>query len=171
MNIADYKRFDVINGLGLRHSLYTSGCSHQCKGCFNASIWNFNYGAPYTKEFEDRIIEDLNIDYVKISGLSILGGEPLQNADGLLPLVKRIKAECEKKDIWIWSGYTFEEISQNKLMKEILSCCDVLIDGRFDLELRDLTLKWRGSRNQRVLDVQESLKQGRAIVLSLNGGN
>lgn len=171
MNIADYKRFDVINGLGLRHSLYTSGCSHHCKGCFNASIWNFNYGTPFTEEFEDRIIEDLNIDYVKISGLSILGGEPLQNVDGLLPLVKRIKAECEKKNIWIWSGYTFEEILQDDKQKELLSYCDILIDGRFVVELRDLTLEWRGSRNQRVLDAKESLNQGKAILLSLSGGN
>ncbi|WP_342423082.1 anaerobic ribonucleoside-triphosphate reductase activating protein [Paenibacillus sp. FSL E2-0178] len=166
MNIADYKRFDVINGLGLRHSLYTSGCSHHCKGCFNASIWNFNYGTPFTEEFEDRIIEDLNIDYVKISGLSILGGEPLQNVDGLLPLVKRIKAECEKKNIWIWSGYTFEEITQNKLMKELLSYCDVLIDGRFELSKRDLNLKWRGSTNQRIIDIQSSLSENKAVLFA-----
>jgi anaerobic ribonucleoside-triphosphate reductase activating protein len=168
MNIADYKQFDVINGPGMRHSLYTSGCSHHCKGCFNASIWNFNYGTPFTKDFEDKIIDDLKIDYVKISGLSILGGEPLQNVDGLLPLVKRIKSECENKDIWIWSGYTFEEIIQDEKMKELLSYCDALVDGRFELELRDLNLKWRGSSNQRLLSVQESLRCGKAILLPLN---
>lgn len=164
MNIADYKRFDVINGLGLRHSLYTAGCSHHCKGCFNASIWNFNYGVPFTKEFEDRIIEDLNIDYVKISGLSILGGEPLQNVDGLLPLVKRIKVECKNKDIWIWSGYIFEEILQNDKQKELLSYCDILIDGRFELSKRDLNLNWRGSTNQRIVDIQRSLSENEVVL-------
>ncbi|WP_405169445.1 anaerobic ribonucleoside-triphosphate reductase activating protein [Paenibacillus sp. FSL H3-0286] len=168
MNIADYKQFDVINGRGIRHSLYTSGCLHHCKGCFNASIWNFNYGTPFTKEYEERIIKDLKIDYVKIQGLSILGGEPLQNVEGLLPLLKRVKRECKEKDIWIWTGFTFEEIYRDEKMKELISYCDVLIDGKFVLEQRDLTLKWRGSHNQRILDVNESFKQGKAILLSLD---
>ncbi|OME55575.1 anaerobic ribonucleoside-triphosphate reductase activating protein [Paenibacillus odorifer] len=168
MNIADYKRFDVINGQGIRHSLYTSGCTHKCRGCFNASIWNFGYGELFTDEFEERIIDDLKIDYVKVQGLSILGGEPLQNVEGLLPLLKRIKKECKSKDIWIWSGYTFEEIIKNEKMNELISYCDVLIDGRFELERRDLTLKWRGSSNQRILDVKESLKEGKVILLSLD---
>lgn len=167
MNIADYKKFDVINGKGLRHSIFTSGCEHHCIGCFNAATWNFNYGIPYTQQFEDQVIRDLNIDYVAISGLSILGGEPFQNVEGLLTLVKRIQNECVNKDIWIWSGYTFEELIADDSRLELLTYCDVLIDGKFILEQRNLKLDWRGSENQRVIDVQKSLLQGQAIWLEL----
>lgn len=168
MNIADYKKFDVINGKGLRHSLFVSGCTHHCKGCFNAATWNFEYGTPYTHEFEDQIIDDLNIDNVNISGLSILGGEPFQNVDGLLSLAKKVKEECMGKDIWIWSGYTFEEIVSDERKLELLNYCDALIDGKFMIEQRNLKLKWQGSENQRVINVKESLKCGEAILLPLS---
>jgi anaerobic ribonucleoside-triphosphate reductase activating protein len=168
MNIADYKKFDVINGKGLRNSIFTSGCQHHCKGCFNAATWNFDYGKPYTQQWEDQIITDLNIDYVRISGLSILGGEPFQNVEGLLGLVKRIKSECVGKDIWIWSGYTFEELIADESKLELLTYCDVLIDGKFILEQRNLKLQWRGSVNQRVVDVNQSLNQGQAVWLELD---
>lgn len=163
MYIADYKKFDVINGKGLRHSLFTSGCTHHCKDCFNAATWNFNYGTPYTKELEDRIIVDLNMPDVRIAGLSILGGEPFQNVEGLSPLISRVRRECPGKDIWIWSGYTFEEIVADAPKLKLLSDCDVLVDGKFILEERNLKLKWRGSNNQRVIHIQESLKAGQAI--------
>ncbi|HEY2491882.1 MAG TPA: anaerobic ribonucleoside-triphosphate reductase activating protein [Paenibacillus sp.] len=168
MNIADYKKFDVINGKGLRHAIFTSGCEHHCKGCFNAATWNFDYGTPYTQQFEDQVIRDLNIDYIFISGLSILGGEPFQNVDGLLSLVKRVKYECIDKNIWIWSGYTFEEIIVDESRLELLTYCDVLIDGKFILEQRNLKLQWRGSENQRVIDVKQSLSQGQAVWLGLD---
>lgn len=167
MHIADYKRFDVINGKGLRHSIFTSGCTHGCRGCFNAAAWNFNYGVPYTAELEDRIIADLNMPDVRIAGLSILGGEPFQNVQGLLGLVQRVRAECPGKNIWIWSGYTFEELAADPQYLELLVYCDVLIDGKFILEQRNLKLKWRGSENQRVLDVQESLTRRQAVMLKL----
>lgn len=167
MYIADYKRFDVINGRGLRHSLFTSGCTHHCKGCFNAATWNFNYGQPYTEELEEQIIGDLNMPDVQIAGLSILGGEPFQNVDGLLPLVSRVRSECSGKNIWIWSGYTFEEIVADESRRELLTYCDVLIDGKFILERRNLKLKWRGSDNQRVLDVRESLRTRQAVSMPL----
>lgn len=163
MNIADYKRFDVINGRGLRHSLFTSGCLHACKGCFNAAAWNFNYGTAYTQELEDQIIADLNMKDVQIAGLSILGGEPFEHPVELLQLVTRIKKECEGKNIWIWSGYTFEEILADEPKSSLLSHCDVLIDGKFILEQRNLKLSWRGSENQRVLDVAASLKAGQGV--------
>ncbi|HEY4391674.1 MAG TPA: anaerobic ribonucleoside-triphosphate reductase activating protein [Paenibacillus sp.] len=163
MHIADYKKFDVINGRGLRHSLFTSGCTHHCKGCFNAATWNFNYGTPYTKELEDRIIADLNMPDVKIAGLSILGGEPFQNVEGLSGLTTRIRRECPGKDIWIWSGYTFEEIVADADKLKLLSDCDVLIDGKFMLEERNLKLKWRGSNNQRVIHIKESLQAGKPV--------
>ncbi|AJS57295.1 anaerobic ribonucleoside-triphosphate reductase activating protein [Paenibacillus sp. IHBB 10380] len=168
MNIADYKKFDVINGTGLRHAIFTSGCEHHCKGCFNAATWNFDYGTPYTQEFEDQVIRDLNINYVFISGLSILGGEPFQNVEGLLGLVKRVKNECIDKNIWIWSGYTFEEIIADESQLELLTYCDVLIDGKFILEQRNLKLQWRGSENQRVIDVKQSLSQMQAVWLALD---
>ncbi|MGV6935842.1 anaerobic ribonucleoside-triphosphate reductase activating protein [Paenibacillus sp. CMM36] len=158
MYIADYKRFDVINGIGLRHSLFVSGCTHHCRGCFNASAWNSQYGNKYTDELENKVINDMKIDYVQIAGLSVLGGEPFQNIDGLLPLLKRLKNECKNKTVWIWSGYTFEEILKDSSKKDMLSLCDVLIDGKFELDKKDLTLKWRGSSNQRVIDVQKSLE-------------
>ncbi|MEK5166317.1 anaerobic ribonucleoside-triphosphate reductase activating protein [Paenibacillus sp. FSL R5-0527] len=167
MYIADYKKFDVLNGRGLRNSLFTSGCTHRCKGCFNAAAWNFAYGFPYTREFEDRVIADLQVEGIRVAGLSILGGEPFQNVDGLLGLVRRVRAECPGKDIWIWSGYTFEEILADASRTELLAYCDVLIDGRFMLERRNLKLKWRGSENQRVLDVRESLRERAAVWLKL----
>lgn len=166
MNIADYKKFDVLNGRGLRNSLFTSGCTHHCKGCFNAATWNFAYGFPYTREFEDQVIADLQVEDICLAGLSILGGEPFQNVDGLLGLVKRVRAECAGKDIWIWSGYTFEEILTDASRMELLAYCDVLIDGKFILEQRNLKLKWRGSENQRVLDVRESLRERTAVWLT-----
>lgn len=165
MHIADYKKFDVLNGRGLRNSLFTSGCTHHCKGCFNAATWNFAYGVPYTRQFEDQVIADLQVEDIRLAGLSILGGEPFQNVDGLLSLVKRVQAECPGKDIWIWSGYTFEEILADPSRSELLTYCDVLIDGRFILERRNLKLKWRGSENQRVLDVRESLRKQTAVWL------
>lgn len=164
MNIADYKKYDVLNGKGLRNSLFTSGCHHHCKGCFNAATWNFDYGAPYTPQFEDQVISDLNVEGIKISGLSILGGEPFEHADGLLGLVRRIQQECVGKDIWIWSGYTFEEILADVSKAELLAYCDVLIDGKFILEQRNLKLQWRGSENQRVIDVKQSLSQGKLVL-------
>ncbi|RRJ61674.1 anaerobic ribonucleoside-triphosphate reductase activating protein [Paenibacillus oralis] len=166
MHIADYKKFDVLNGRGLRNSLFTSGCTHHCKGCFNAATWNFAYGFPYTREFEDQVIADLQVEGIRVAGLSILGGEPFQNVDGLLGLVGRVRAECPGKDIWIWSGYTFEEILADASRTELLAYCDVLIDGRFILERRNLKLKWRGSENQRVLDVRESLRERAAVWLT-----
>lgn len=167
MYIADYKRFDVINGRGLRHSIFTSGCTHHCKGCFNAATWNFNYGKPYTEELEEQIICDLNMPDVHIAGLSILGGEPFQNVDGLLRLVSRVRNECSGKNIWVWSGYTFEEIVADESRRELLTYCDVLIDGKFVLEQRNLKLKWRGSDNQRVIDVRESLRSKQAVLMPL----
>ncbi|MGG6314603.1 anaerobic ribonucleoside-triphosphate reductase activating protein [Paenibacillus macerans] len=168
MNIADYKKFDVLNGRGLRNSLFTSGCTHRCKGCFNAATWSFDYGFPYTREFEDQVIADFQVEGIRVAGLSLLGGEPFQNVDGLLGLVRRVRAECPGKDIWIWSGYTFEEILADATRTELLAYCDVLIDGKFVLERRNLKLKWRGSENQRVLDVRESFRKRTAVRLKLD---
>ena len=155
MYYADYKKFDFLNGTGLRNSLFVSGCNHYCKGCFNLKAWHFNFGQPYTDETEDMIINDLNNKSVNVKGLSLLGGEPFEHTETLLRLVKRVKSECESKDIWVWSGYTLEQILADEQKKELLSYCDVLVDGKFILEERDLTLKFRGSRNQRIININE----------------
>lgn len=162
--IADYKPFMFVDGEGVRCSIYVSGCLFACKGCFNRAIQNFNYGTPYTKELEDQIIADLSHDYVQ--GLTLLGGEPFLNTGVCLQLVKRVKQEFgESKDIWAWSGYTFDELlkeSEDKL--ELLNLVDVLVDGRFELSKRDLTLQFRGSSNQRIIDVDKSLAASEVVI-------
>ncbi|MGY3766168.1 anaerobic ribonucleoside-triphosphate reductase activating protein [Vagococcus vulneris] len=155
--IADYKPFMFVDGEGVRCSLYVSGCLFACKGCFNKAIQNFNYGEPYTQELEDQIITDLGHDHVQ--GLTLLGGEPFLNTQVCLKLVDRIREKYgTAKDIWSWSGYTFEELLQDTNDKlELLSKIDILVDGRFELSRRDLTLQFRGSSNQRIIDVPKSL--------------
>lgn len=162
--IADYKPFMFVDGEGVRCSIYVSGCLFACKGCFNRAIQNFNYGTPYTKELEDKIIEDLSHDYVQ--GLTLLGGEPFLNTEVCLSLVKRVRCEFgSSKDIWSWSGYTFEELLQETDDKlELLRLIDVLVDGRFELDKRDLTLQFRGSSNQRIIDVAQSLEKSNVVI-------
>lgn len=162
---------DIANGTGCRTSLFVSGCTHHCEGCFNSSTWDFNFGEEFTKENEDEIIESLRPKY--INGLTILGGEPMEivNQKGIKPLLKRIKDELPDKTIWIYSGYTFEELidSSNKRChgadtKEILEMIDVLVDGEFVLSKKDITLRFRGSSNQRVIDIKKTLKEGKVIL-------
>ena len=162
--IADYKPFMFVDGEGVRCSIYVSGCLFACKGCFNRAIQNFKYGTPYTKELEDKIIEDLSHDYVQ--GLTLLGGEPFLNTEVCLSLVKRVRNEFgTSKDIWSWTGYTFEELLEETDDKlELLNYVDVLVDGRFELEKRDLTLQFRGSSNQRIIDVSKSLQDSEIVI-------
>ena len=147
MNYAEIKKFDIANGEGVRTSLFVSGCTHHCKGCFNQVAWDFNYGKLFTKEVEDDIIKSLEPDYIQ--GLSLLGGEPLepQNIEVLLPFIKRVKSIYPNKDIWCYTGYTYEDLN----CKEFLSYINVLVDGEFVEELKDISLKFRGSSNQRVI--------------------
>ena len=162
--IPDYKPFMFVDGEGVRCSIYVSGCLFACKGCFNRAIQNFRYGTPYTNELEDRIIEDLSHDYVQ--GLTLLGGEPFLNTEVCLSLVKRVRKEFgHTKDIWSWTGYTFEELLEETDDKlELLSYVDVLVDGRFELEKRDLSLQFRGSSNQRIIDVPQSLVESNVVI-------
>lgn len=162
--IADYKPFMFVDGEGVRCSIYVSGCLFACEGCFNKAIQNFKMGTLYTKELEDQIIEDLSHDYVQ--GLTLLGGEPFLNTQVCLALVQRVRQEFgATKDIWSWTGYTFEELLMDTEDKQaLLEEIDVLVDGRFDLSRRDLTLQFRGSSNQRILDVARSLEQREAVV-------
>ena len=151
MNYAEIKKVDIANGPGVRVSLFVSGCRNHCKGCFNPETWDFDYGRPFTRATEDEIIEALRPSWIQ--GLSILGGEPTEeeNVAVLIPFLKRVRAALPDKDIWLYSGYTYEALRD----KEILTLADVLVDGPFLLELKDAGLAFRGSRNQRIIDLRE----------------
>lgn len=164
MNYADYKRFDFLNGTGIRHSLFVSGCHFHCKGCWNAVAWNPSFGKPYTEDVENKIIDDLNQPELPVQGLSLLGGEPFDHPETLTHLVRRVKSECKGKDIWCWTGFHFEDLVNDPERREMLNQIDVLVDGSFEIDKRNLKLKFRGSSNQRVLNVQESLKENRAVL-------
>ena len=165
------KYCDVANGPGVRTSVFCSGCSHRCKGCFNAATWDYKYGREFTKEDEDKIVESLAPDYVE--GITLLGGEPFEHVNqiGMLNLLRRIKATYPNKTIWAFSGYLFDRDIMERMCKEwpetreYIGYIDVLVDGRFVLELKNLKLKFKGSANQRTIDVQESLKQGKTVLL------
>ena len=162
MKYAKIRKLDVTNGPGVRTTIFVSGCTHNCEGCFNKEQQDFNYGNDFTKETEDEFIELTKSRQIK--GVNILGGEPMQQVmdDTLLKLLKRIKLETNKP-IWLWSGYTFEEIINNSKRAEMLREVDVLIDGKFEADKGDIMLKYRGSSNQRVIDVKKSLEQGTII--------
>lgn len=171
MNYATIKEHDTANGNGVRVSLFVSGCTHHCKGCFNAEAWDFNYGKPYTQAEEDKIIELCRRSYIK--GLSLLGGEPMepQHQMQICKLLRRFKQEFPNKTVWCYSGYTFDVDmveggkAHTVYTDEILSYLDVLVDGEFVLELRDLKLKFRGSSNQRLIDVKKSLKMKKVMLI------
>lgn len=162
--IADYKPFMFVDGEGVRCSLYVSGCPFRCPGCFNQVAQNFKYGTPYTAALEEQILTDLANDYVQ--GLTLLGGEPFLNTPVCLPLVQKVRAIFgDRKDIWAWSGYTFEQLLADTCDKQqLLNEIDVLVDGQFVEAERDLNLRFRGSRNQRIIDVPASLKAGHVIL-------
>ena len=170
MNYAEIKYCDVANGPGVRTSLFVSGCSHHCPGCFNEIAWDFNYGKPFTQDTIDSIIESLKPDYIQ--GLTLLGGEPFEysNQKGILPLVRQVREVLPQKDIWCFTGFLFDkDIIENMCKKwketnELLSYIDVLVDGRFVEELKNLNLKFKGSENQRTILVNESLKSGNVIL-------
>ena len=157
MKYAKIRKYDISNAPGICTTLFVSGCTHNCEGCFNKEQQDFTYGNDFTKEIEDEFIEYAKSKQVK--AVNILGGEPMQQLmdDTLLKLLKRIKLEVNKP-IWLWSGYTFEEIVNNPKRAEILREVDVLIDGKFEADKRDLMLKYRGSSNQRVIDVKKSIE-------------
>lgn len=174
MNYADIKRYDIANGPGVRISLFVSGCNHRCKGCFNKEAWDFDYGTLFTEATIDLIIEYMKPDY--IAGLTLLGGEPMElnNQKGILPLVRRVHVVYPKKSIWCYTGYLYEDEILKKMYtetKELLTYIDVLVDGKFEAEKKDLSLAFRGSSNQRVILVQESLESGKIVLWnSRNGG-
>ena len=166
MHYGEIKYFDIANGPGIRVSLFVSGCPHACKGCFNEAAWNPSFGEAFTEEVEERILQAL--DKKEIQGLTLLGGEPLvpENLHALLPFLRKMKERLPEKDLWCFSGYRYEELMQRegKEKEEILelfSQLSVLVDGRFHLEEKDLRLLFRGSRNQRLISIPETLESGR----------
>lgn len=169
MNYAEIKKCDVANGPGVRVSLFVSGCTHHCKECFNPETWDFNYGREFTDNTEEEIIKYMEPEYIK--GLTLLGGEPLEhcNQQGLLPLLRKVKQIYPEKNIWCFTGYDFEKDVTGHMLgeweetKEMLSYIDVMVDGEFMADKKDLNLVFKGSSNQRTIMVQESMKCGEIV--------
>ena len=170
MNYAEIKNCDIANGPGVRISLFVSGCTHHCKGCFNEVAWDFHYGSPFTQETIDKILEMMKPKYIK--GLTLLGGEPFepQNQQPIVELLRQIKQKMPDKSIWAFSGYLFDRdilsgrLGDWKVTREYLSYLDVLVDGPFVEEKKNLSLRFRGSENQRTIDVPASLAQNEIVL-------
>lgn len=167
MHYADIKKVDVANGPGVRVSLFVSGCTHHCEECFNPETWDFDYGAPFGETEIEKILTLLSPDHIR--GLSLLGGEPFEpeNQPAVLELVHRVRKELPQKTIWCYSGYLYEELAAGKIgdhSRELLEGLDVLVDGPFVLAKKDLGLRFRGSSNQRIIDVPASLEAGAAVL-------
>ena len=164
------KACDIANGLGVRVSLFVSGCRNRCPGCFQPETWDFAYGQPFTEETADALLRALAPDY--INGLTILGGDPFEpeNQRALLPFLRRVRETCPGKDIWAYTGFTWEELHDEgshprcEVTDEMLSMLDILVDGRFIREQKDIRLRFRGSANQRVIDVPETLRTGEIVI-------
>lgn len=169
MHYGEIKNCDIANGRGVRISLFVSGCRNHCPNCFNQVTWDFNYGKEYTAETEAKILKMLEPTYIQ--GLTILGGEPMEieNQPGVLELIKKVKETYPSKSIWIYTGFTLDELYDPKCracspyVTEILKYLDCLVDGRFVEALKDITLHFRGSSNQRLINVQETLKQKKIV--------
>lgn len=168
MNYSGIKYADMINGRGIRVSLFVSGCTHKCNGCFNKDTWNPHFGKPFSKDTEEEIFTYFEKYRSSLSGISLLGGDPTyhDNLEPLTNFIKKFKAIFSEKDIWIWSGYKWEEIIENNNILELISQCDILIDGKFDIKEKNPNLKWKGSNNQRVIDVQKTIKNGEITELN-----
>lgn len=169
MNYGAIKKCDIANGVGVRTVLFVSGCTHHCKGCFQPETWNFDYGERYTKETEDEIIESLRPDYV--DGITLLGGEPFEpeNQRELVKLLRRIKKELPQKTVWSFSGFTYEELTGDsravcEVTNEMLSMLDVIVDGEFVEAKRNISLRFRGSENQRLIDMNKTRKEGKIVL-------
>lgn len=167
MRYNQIKNNDIVNGKGIMMSIWTQGCPHRCKGCFNPETWNPEAGHEFTKEQEDYIINNINAFNIE-RNLSILGGEPLcpQNVEGVIALCKKFKEVYPQKQIYVWTGYTVENFDETQ--KEIFKYIDVLIDGQFVQDLKNLSLKLRGSSNQRVIDVKSSVKENKIITFDVD---
>ena len=170
MNYANIKYCDIANGPGVRTTLFVSVCTHHCKNCFNPETWNFDYGEPFTKEVEDRIIDSCRSAFVK--GMTLLGGEPMEPANqrALLPFLKRFREQYPDKSVWCYTGYLYEQLNGEveyrcrcEVTDELLSLIDVLVDGEFVQDLHDITLRFRGSSNQRLIDLKKTREAGEVM--------
>ena len=170
MNYANIKWYDVANGPGVRVSLFVSGCRNHCKNCFNPETWDFDYGQPFTEEVEDKILKAMEPDYIK--GFTLLGGDPFEpeNCAALVPFMKRMRKLYPEKSVWCFTGYDYErdllmgKKGDAETVLKLLRTLDVLVDGRFVEELKDLNLRFRGSSNQRIISVKESLKKDKIVL-------
>lgn len=171
MNYSDIKTPDVANGPGIRVSIFVSGCRHHCKGCFNKETWDFNYGKPFTQETIDYILKLMEPTYIK--GITFLGGEPMEpvNQEGLLLLAKAVKEKYPEKTIWCYTGFLFDRDILNDMYKnsdttkELVNLLDVVVDGKFEESLKDVRLKFKGSSNQRTIDIKKTLETGKIEIL------
>ncbi len=169
MNYGNIKTYSIENGTGVRVSLFVSGCRHHCRECFNPETWDFSYGEPFTKEAEEEIIEAMKPDYM--AGLTLLGGDPTEpeNQEALLPLLRRIREELPGKTVWVYTGYLYEDFlpggrAHCDATDEFLALCHVMVDGPFILEQKDISLKFRGSKNQRIIDLPQTIASGEVIL-------
>lgn len=171
MHYGEIKNCDIANGEGVRVTLFVSGCTNHCKNCFQPQTWDFEFGQPFTAETEEQLLAMLKPDY--INGLTVLGGEPFEpsNQRALLPFLRRIREQYPKKNIWCFSGFTYEELKTEgshprcEVTDEMLDQLDVLVDGRFVEELKDISLRFRGSSNQRLIDMKKSREAGKLVLL------
>ena len=169
MHYGTIKKLDIANGAGVRVSLFVSGCRNRCENCFQPETWAFDYGKPYTQETEDEIIKALEPSYV--DGITLLGGEPFEpeNQRELVKLLRRVRKERPGKDVWCYTGYTLEKILGDghphcEVSREMLSMVDVLVDGRFVDDLKDIALRFRGSSNQRLIELKKTLESGEIVL-------
>lgn len=174
MHYSTIKDCDIANGIGVRITLFVSGCTNHCKNCFQPQTWDFNFGEPFTEETEEKLLEMLKPDY--INGLTLLGGEPMepQNQRALVPFLKRVREAYPNKNVWCFTGFTYEVLKTDgshprcEVTDEMLSLIDVLVDGRYVDELKDLTLQFRGSSNQRLIDMVKTHENGEVTLLPNN---
>lgn len=174
MHYSTIKDCDIANGIGVRITLFVSGCTNHCKNCFQPQTWDFDFGEPFTEETEEKLLEMLKPDY--INGLTLLGGEPMepQNQRALVPFLKRVRETYPNKNVWCFTGFTYEVLKTDgshprcEVTDEMLSLIDVLVDGRYVDELKDLTLQFRGSSNQRLIDMVKTRENGEVTLLPNN---
>ena len=174
MHYSTIKDCDIANGIGVRITLFVSGCTNHCKNCFQPQTWDFDFGEPFTEETEEKLLEMLKPDY--INGLTLLGGEPMepQNQRALVPFLKRVREVYPNKNVWCFTGFTYEVLKTDgshprcEVTDEMLSLIDVLVDGRYVDELKDLTLQFRGSSNQRLIDMVKTRENGEVTLLPNN---
>ena len=174
MHYGEIKKYDIANGEGVRVTLFVSGCTNRCKGCFQPETWDFDYGQPFTAQTEEALLAALKPDY--INGLTLLGGDPFEpcNQRALLPFVRKVKEMYPAKTIWAFSGFTYEELTTDgthprcEVTDELLSLTDILVDGRFVEELKDISLIFRGSSNQRIIDMNQTRQSGQIVLSHYN---